>query len=225
MTSPGRRLVGAPPPRSGEAVAGTIQSRRGGDAPSVEQAVDTGRSSGEPLTRRSSQPSTPPAHCAGAFARGAHGERRPERGPGVISRAAVFARDRGVCALCGCDTEELRVAYYAAICEAHAAHENRCLDLPMQVQKIASALKLQGELRAIDQRLRALGFKPKSHFWEWDHTKPLVLGGGNALGNARTLCRPCHRRVTADLRRVLANRPTKRVAIHGEDRRGRPVVL
>lgn len=136
----------------------------------------------------------------------------------------MFARDGGVC-VCGLDCEALRLAYWAAVCAAHAARERRCLDLPMQVQRIAAGLKLQGELRAIRARLVRLGFRPDAPFWEADHITPLVLGGTSVLANIRTLCRPCHRRATAELRRVLANRPKKRLAIQGEDRRGRRVVL
>lgn len=41
--------------------------------------------------------------------------------------------------------------------------------------------------------------------WDMDHIVPVVEGGGNCgLENYRTLCRPCHRRETAALRKRLA---------------------
>ena len=61
-------------------------------------------------------------------------------------RECVFARDRGVCAICGINTKRRR------------------------------------------QR------------WEADHIVAVVEGGDSNLENIRTLCVPCHRRVTAELR-------------------------
>lgn len=40
--------------------------------------------------------------------------------------------------------------------------------------------------------------------WEADHAVPICEGGALALHNLRTLCRPCHRRVTRELRARLA---------------------
>jgi N6-adenosine-specific RNA methylase IME4/5-methylcytosine-specific restriction endonuclease McrA len=42
------------------------------------------------------------------------------------------------------------------------------------------------------------------HQWEMDHRIPLAEGGTNALDNLRTLCIPCHRRVTKELAGRLA---------------------
>lgn len=43
--------------------------------------------------------------------------------------------------------------------------------------------------------------------WEADHIVPVVEGGGECgLDNIRTLCRPCHVRVTSELRARLAER-------------------
>lgn len=44
-----------------------------------------------------------------------------------------------------------------------------------------------------------------SFVWEMDHIVPVVEGGGSCgLENLRTLCVPCHRAVTAELKRRLA---------------------
>lgn len=44
-----------------------------------------------------------------------------------------------------------------------------------------------------------------SDFWEADHIVPVIEGGGECdLANYRTLCIPCHRKVTAELRARLA---------------------
>jgi 5-methylcytosine-specific restriction endonuclease McrA len=67
-------------------------------------------------------------------------------------RKKVFARDRGVCAICMVDTT---IKY------------------------------------GID--------------WQADHIVPVVEGGGECgIDNYRTLCTPCHKAVTAELRRRLA---------------------
>jgi len=96
--------------------------------------------------------------------------------PGYL-RDQVFARDRGLCALCSTDT----VAAYAALKRSRGPGR-------------AQALELWG-MKSITAR-RSL--------WDADHIRPVAEGGGQCdLDNLRTLCLPCHREVTADLRRRL----------------------
>lgn len=150
---------------------------------------------------------------------------------GGLQRAAVFARDRGVCSACGLDTELLRQAW-RQVC-SQAVH-----DFSADYQALAKAVSRQrdasgrhyvgeAELRArykqrkADEaaRLAALGFKgaESGHFWEADHVVPVIEGGGvrhgmtadQLLANLRTLCLRCHRAATAALaaRRATARRP------------------
>jgi 5-methylcytosine-specific restriction endonuclease McrA len=92
----------------------------------------------------------------------------------------VFARDRGVCALCSTDT----VKAYSALKRSRGLARQQGLDL--------------WGLRSITSR-RSL--------WDADHILPVAEGGGQCdLDNIRTLCLPCHREVTADLRRRLRER-------------------
>ena len=96
--------------------------------------------------------------------------------PGYL-RDLVFARDRGICALCTIDTME----------------EYRLLKRRRGVAR-AEALEMWG-LRSVHAR-RSL--------WDADHIVPVAEGGGQCdLDNLRTLCLPCHREATADLRRRL----------------------
>jgi len=93
--------------------------------------------------------------------------------PGYL-RDCVFARDRGVCGLCQADT----VAIYAALKRARGPAR-------------AAGLSLYG-MKSIHAR-RSL--------WDADHIVPVAEGGGQCdLDNLRTLCLPCHREVTAQLR-------------------------
>ncbi len=96
--------------------------------------------------------------------------------PGYL-REQVLARDGGLCALCGLNT----LAAWRALKRSRG-------------QARAELLEMWG-LSSI--RLRR-------SLWDADHILPVAEGGGQCdLGNLRTLCLPCHREVTADLRRRL----------------------
>ena len=55
------------------------------------------------------------------------------------------------------------------------------------------------ELRAMQQR-GAIAKRRKT-WWEADHILAVVEGGDSNLENIRTLCIPCHREVTRELRK------------------------
>ena len=90
-------------------------------------------------------------------------------------RECVFERDRGVCALCGIDTHRER---------------RRILRLPFS--------KRMAELRALQES--GVIHRGRKSWWEADHILPVVEGGDSNLENMRTLCIPCHRGVTTELR-------------------------
>ena len=93
--------------------------------------------------------------------------------PGFL-RDQVFARDRGVCALCHADT----VAIYAALKRSRGKARQ-------------AGLVFYG-MKSITSR-RSL--------WDADHILPVAEGGGQCdLDNIRTLCVTCHREATAQLR-------------------------
>lgn len=101
-------------------------------------------------------------------------------------RAAVFERDRGVCAGCGLDTELLRRILRHAI----------------------RSLATQGGYRwCYEKQVRqTLGLPDCDSRWEADHIIPLIEGGENSLQNGRTLCVPCHKAETRQLARRRAQR-------------------
>ena len=92
--------------------------------------------------------------------------------PGYL-RDQVYARDRGVCALCHTDTEAAR-------------------------RRIR---RLRGASREKAFREWGPGSSRRKTLWDADHIVPVSEGGGECdLDNIRTLCLKCHRFVTAELR-------------------------
>jgi 5-methylcytosine-specific restriction protein A len=90
-------------------------------------------------------------------------------------RQCVLKRDRGICALCGIDMVTMR---------------RRVMKLPL-----AARMKKLRDLTGHG----LIGHTRKS-WWEADHILPVVEGGDSNLENLRTLCHPCHRGVTTELR-------------------------
>lgn len=54
------------------------------------------------------------------------------------------------------------------------------------------------ELKSLQQN--GIIHKGRKTWWEADHIVPVVEGGDSNLENIRTLCIPCHRAVTKELR-------------------------
>ena len=105
--------------------------------------------------------------------------------PGYL-RDQVFARDRGICAVCHIDT----IAAFNALKRARGPAR-------------AAGLRLYG-MRSITAR-RSL--------WDADHIRPVAEGGGQCdLDNLRTLCLLCHREATAQLRTRLRGPKTTIIA-------------
>ena len=111
------------------------------------------------------------------------------------TRRHVFQRDRGVCAICGLDTERMRrVLKWVKI--IHRQH-------------VASWAAF---IFGYD------GFYAKGHFWQADHIHECAKGGwGKGLENFRTLCTPCHKAQTKRLAGELAElRRQKRNSLFAE---------
>ena len=108
-------------------------------------------------------------------------------------RGEVERRDHGVCAICALDTVALHEAFAEVFYGAPWARGPAWYD------------SFDDE---VSDRARALGFDPRRRtWWDADHIVAVVEGGGECgLENMRTLCQPCHRRITADLRHRLRQR-------------------
>lgn len=117
--------------------------------------------------------------------------------------AAAFKRDKGVCALCGCDTQRLaRVIGWA----------QRRLDITGGHWSIARDPQPTGlwhsrlnPHREASQVLIEMGFTRSIELWQADHIVPVVEGGHGTPDNIRTLCVPCHKRETRELARRRAD--------------------
>jgi 5-methylcytosine-specific restriction protein A len=90
-------------------------------------------------------------------------------------RECVFERDAGVCALCDIDTARQR----------------------RDVMSLSFAHRMR-ELRRLQEH--GITRRGRKSWWEADHILPVVEGGDSTLENMRTLCVPCHRGVTTELR-------------------------
>ena len=90
-------------------------------------------------------------------------------------RECVFDRDHGICALCGVDTHKQR----------------------RRVMRLSFGPRMK-ELRALIDA--GVIHRRRKSWWEADHILPVVEGGDSNLDNLRTLCIPCHRGVTRELR-------------------------
>jgi 5-methylcytosine-specific restriction protein A len=107
--------------------------------------------------------------------------------PGYL-RDQVFARDRGICAVCHIDT----IAAYNALKRARGPAR-------------AAGLRLYG-MKSITIR-RSL--------WDADHIRAVAEGGGQCdLDNLRTLCLLCHREATSRLRMRLSQAPRATIPSH-----------
>jgi len=113
-----------------------------------------------------------------------------------LMRQRVFQRDRGICALCGIDSAQLDKSLHA---------EWRRLKLATNDQQRKARAEFRRESR---------WFYARRTFWDADHIVPVVEGGGEcSLSNIRTLCVPCHHRVTKNLAR-------RRASLRRQERRG-----
>lgn len=130
---------------------------------------------GRPLCRWCERPVKPPKHTLCGDPECVHQYRL--RSDAGYLRAVVFERDGGVCALCGLDTAKAQGQ--AADCwfaGRRAEAEALC------------------DFYGVP-RWRVLG-----SWWDADHITPVVEGGGECdTANIRTVCIPCHKRVTAEL--------------------------
>jgi 5-methylcytosine-specific restriction enzyme A len=137
-------------------------------------------------------------NCGGPMPKGARHNCSPacsEEWAGKTSpnymRYLVHKRDKGVCALCRCDTDALKSEFERLRIGAGGDRASK----EFSAKHGIPAGRRHGD------------------WWDADHITPVIEGGGECgLSNFRTLCLPCHKKVTAELRARIAadNRAKKR---------------
>lgn len=98
-------------------------------------------------------------------------------------RSRVWKRDKGRCAGCGL----------------------RCKDLEKGLELLRGLLSRLGQSKAYADLRKTLKVQSRHSFWDADHIRSVVEGGGECgLDNMQTLCLWCHREKTAELRRRIS---------------------
>jgi 5-methylcytosine-specific restriction protein A len=101
-----------------------------------------------------------------------------------LMRAAVFQRDRGICARCKVDTEARKAEF--------AARRKSIKGWPDYEKQLKDLRELYGV---------PPGRAASGPWWDADHILPVIEGGGECgIEGYRTLCILCHRIVTNELR-------------------------
>jgi 5-methylcytosine-specific restriction protein A len=97
-------------------------------------------------------------------------------------RFRLFERDKGICSLCGLDTVALYEEY------RKLPHSQGWDEL--QTDERRTFLRVHGIPSG----------RTTTDWWDADHIVPVIEGGGECgLANFRTLCIPCHQKVTREL--------------------------
>lgn len=132
-------------------------------------------------------------------------------------RQAVYRRDKGICAKCGCDADSEYRAWNARRREVarladrliHASRWNQIWIDGHWAFKDSSYpdARETKPFRAhlLEKYAPGNWTACRSSGWDADHIVPVAEGGGECdLDNYRTLCHPCHKLVTAELAARLA---------------------
>jgi 5-methylcytosine-specific restriction endonuclease McrA len=126
----------------------------------------------------------------------------------AFARKRVAERDRGVCAICGLDTDEM----YQALMEMGLRRTDRKAWEAFFTRVLGAGPGGRNEILVGDTPpYRRIG-----GYWDMDHIVPVVKGGGGCgLDNLRTLCIHCHRNETAGLAagRAAGRRPQRELPL------------
>lgn len=104
-----------------------------------------------------------------------------------IMRAAVWKRDHGICAACGCDTDRIQNVIdhiLQAQFQERTGHSDWWAKSPSDHVQIFADLGFPRSSRSL---------------WEADHILEVVRDGRGVLENLQTLCVPCHKAKTKKL--------------------------
>lgn len=113
-----------------------------------------------------------------------------------LAKWEVEKRDRGVCSACGVDTYAVHAPLLRLCATRYHNIPNALKNEAMRLyEEEAAPLRQQGWNVPTIWHIGA-----HNTFFDVDHILPVVEGGGGCgLDNLRTLCHPCHKRMTAEL--------------------------
>jgi len=136
-------------------------------------------------------------------------EFRLRRDPGYL-RSCVANRDHGICAVCGLDTEALRLQLrqrQKAFDRHHRVHVAR--REAMGIYRTSHGWKhfsFHRFLERIGGKILRGRLWNSGGLWDADHIVPVCHGGGECgLEGIQTLCLWCHQRLTAELAATRAS--------------------
>jgi 5-methylcytosine-specific restriction protein A len=130
-------------------------------------------------------------------------------------RTAIAKRDHEICRLCGRDCGRIDL-YIEAIVDNPKALPKRTFDYtsdqyvvidpdPVLARRRQRWINLLRRLRMwMPDCYGSADHGMLRHLWEADHIVPVIEGGSNRLDNMRTLCVPCHKAETRELRQRLS---------------------
>lgn len=124
-----------------------------------------------------------------------------QRATSFWPRVRMDAEGRRLCCWCGGIIQEKRRRTW---CSQSCVNDYRVRSQPAYARHL------------VEQRDHGIcqlcGSQCHGQDWQMDHILPVIKNGGSCgLDNLRTLCLPCHRRVTAELRRELADKRAGRM--------------
>lgn len=120
-------------------------------------------------------------------------EHKLRSNPGYV-RDNLFERDKGICAVCHIDTKTLEFATKTVVHRARQLVNSRKIKTDVTQETIDAIVSLCLGV--------SLGARRADGYWDADHIIPVCRGGGECgLDNYRTLCIPCHKQATSELRK------------------------
>ena len=121
-------------------------------------------------------------------------------------RRSLASVERGVCRECNADCRQL-------VTRLKVLPSDDIDSMRAVVQQLAPSFL---RLECTNALQRLLRWRTEGHAWHCDHIVPVYAGGGQAtVENARTLCIPCHQRVSAA---QAAHRAEERQSSKAKDR-------
>jgi hypothetical protein len=104
-------------------------------------------------------------------------------------RILVYDRDKGICARCGLNTDQL---YGLALSQAREDLQGKEYLVSRRHDRALEVLMSQGYSQGDAHR--------RDQLWDADHVVELQDDGANTLENLQTLCVPCHKKKTQEER-------------------------